>query len=472
MPASTTEATTPESRHAWVIEVEPVTDAGRRRPDGRRRRPPPRPRPTPRSRTSRAARPGTRSPRPSRPTRRRRRRPATSAGSRRTTARLDEAFLKALFAAPSQHARPRSIEGADGIFRIGRVTEIAPQTVDAAYTAKLQDDGIDLGQVPGGRRRRRHPPEARRTRSSPTPPSPVRSARSARSTSRSRRPSPAADAVKVRHILYSPKDDPQRRGRRSRPTTRPGPPPRPRPRRPTRSSRPTRPCSTRSPGPRATRTGARRDRHRRQAPVLRRDAARSTRPSRRRSSKPGLQPGDILAPVKSAFGWHVIQVMYRPTDDAMARRASRRRPTAAPTSRRWPATTPRRRRPARGGDLGWVAKGQLDEHLIDGDLRDAGRQDQRRRGRSPATATYLFKVLAEETRTPEGRQLEEIKASAFSNWYTAKKARPSSSAIPADHGAAGGLSGATACSTRSSPRRDCAGARSRPRASRSSPPSG
>ena len=30
--------------------------------------------------------------------------------------------------------------------------------------------------------------------------------------------------------------------------------------------------------------------------------------------KPGLQPGQLLEPVKSAFGWHVIQVMHFPTD--------------------------------------------------------------------------------------------------------------------------------------------------------------
>ena len=35
--------------------------------------------------------------------------------------------------------------------------------------------------------------------------------------------------------------------------------------------------------------------------------------------------------------------------------------------------------------------------------------------------TYLFKVLAEETRTPEGRQLEEITSTAFSRWYDVKK---------------------------------------------------
>jgi len=36
------------------------------------------------------------------------------------------------------------IEGEDGIFRIGRVTEIAAETVDDAYQAKMTNDGISL----------------------------------------------------------------------------------------------------------------------------------------------------------------------------------------------------------------------------------------------------------------------------------------------------------------------------------------
>ena len=39
----------------------------------------------------------------------------------------------------------------------------------------------------------------------------------------------------------------------------------------------------------------------------------------------------------------------------------------------------------------------------------------------PTDGVYLFKVLGEETRTPEGRQLETIKNTAFSNWYQAHK---------------------------------------------------
>jgi len=35
--------------------------------------------------------------------------------------------------------------------------------------------------------------------------------------------------------------------------------------------------------------------------------------------------------------------------------------------------------------------------------------------------TYLFKVLSEETRTPEGRQLDQLTSTAFSRWYDSKK---------------------------------------------------
>ena len=35
--------------------------------------------------------------------------------------------------------------------------------------------------------------------------------------------------------------------------------------------------------------------------------------------------------------------------------------------------------------------------------------------------SYLFKVAKEEERTPEGRQLEEIRVRAFADWYQPKK---------------------------------------------------
>ena len=73
-----------------------------------------------------------------------------------------------------------------------------------------------------------------------------------------------------------------------------------------------------------------------------------------------------------------------------------------------------------GGDIGWVAKGQLDASLIDaifgteiGQTSDIVSVD--------GDGLYLFKVLGEEVRTPEGRQLEQLRSTAFSDWYKAKK---------------------------------------------------
>jgi parvulin-like peptidyl-prolyl isomerase len=135
---------------------------------------------------------------------------------------------------------------------------------------------------------------------------------------------------------------------------------------------------------------------------------------------PGVGPGSLLPPVKSTFGWHVIQVMYKPTDldhlKALKLKADNGADFAELARDNSEATTA-----GTGGDLGWIAKGQLDERLSAaifgatvGKTSDVVIiQDD---------GIYLFKVLAEETRTPEGRQLQELKSSAFSSWYDLKKA--------------------------------------------------
>ena len=73
-----------------------------------------------------------------------------------------------------------------------------------------------------------------------------------------------------------------------------------------------------------------------------------------------------------------------------------------------------------GGDLGWIARGQLAASLIDAIfLAPIGRTSEVLT--VEGDGAYLFKVVAEENRTPEGAQLEELRATAFSDWYEAKK---------------------------------------------------
>jgi parvulin-like peptidyl-prolyl isomerase len=132
-----------------------------------------------------------------------------------------------------------------------------------------------------------------------------------------------------------------------------------------------------------------------------------------------LEPGDLLEPVRSSFGWHVIQVMYRPPDidqmnklkaeaDAGEDFATLARDNSFDESA------------GSGGDIGWIARGQLDSALIDaifatpiGEVSDVITVED--------DGLYLFKVLDEEERTPEGRQLEELRSTAFSDWYSDKK---------------------------------------------------
>ena len=73
-----------------------------------------------------------------------------------------------------------------------------------------------------------------------------------------------------------------------------------------------------------------------------------------------------------------------------------------------------------GGDLGWIANGQLDERLTAGIFGATVGQTSEvlvLKG----DGVYLFKVFTEETRTPEGRQLAQLRSTAFSTWYDLKK---------------------------------------------------
>ena len=76
---------------------------------------------------------------------------------------------------------------------------------------------------------------------------------------------------------------------------------------------------------------------------------------------------------------------------------------------------------SRGGELGWIARGQLEKDLGTAIFAAAI-------GKTSEVVTieddgsYLFYVAKEEERTPEGRQLDEIRARAFADWYEVKKA--------------------------------------------------
>ena len=129
----------------------------------------------------------------------------------------DEAFLKAVFATAA-NTPTAVIEGADGIFRIGRVDGDRRRGRRRRLPGQDPERQDRPAALPGRPRRRRPPREAARPRSSRTSPA-AGPQRHVSEIYVARQPRPSgADAIKVRHILYSPKDDPTNASRASRPT--------------------------------------------------------------------------------------------------------------------------------------------------------------------------------------------------------------------------------------------------------------
>ncbi len=335
--------------------------------------------------------------------------------------RTDEAFLEALFAV-AQDAPTDVIEGEDGIFRIGRVTQIAPESVDGAYEDKLTNENVDIDKyravVRGDVIRQKLEEKVVAEATKPGLQRDVREIYIAASAA------PTADlpdsAVKVRHILYSPKDDPRGASSGDIPDTDP---------------------SWEQARKDADATFARLTAD----PALFDSIARTE--SDEQSARgvtgsggklgyitadtefvqtfldavlvPDLPDGKIVGPFKTEFGWHIAQIMYHPTDaermDLLRTQADGGAEFATLARDNSEAETA-----GRGGALGFIGKGQLDETLTDAifgatigktsivvDITGDG--------------LYLYEVIAEETRTPEGRQLDTIKATAFADWYTPKK---------------------------------------------------
>ena len=309
------------------------------------------------------------------------------------------------------------ILGDDGVYRIGRVTDIVPAQVDDQYQNKIVNDKIDLTAYKAVVAADvTHQKLSDKIVADITQPS------AQRRVSEIYIPAPGADlapdSIKVRHILYSPNDDASNAS--SVPAT--------------------------DPAWEVARQKALAAYVRvKQDPALFDSIARAESDEQQAQGptgsggklpyfgtgssvdqdflnaiiKPGLKEGDILEPVKSAFGWHVIQVMYRPTDDARMAKLKQEADAGSDFAilardESYASTS------GTGGDMGWVVKGQLDDKLTTaiwntpiGGVSDVVKIDN--------DGLYLFKVFAEEVKAPEGRQLDNLKQTAFSKWYTAKK---------------------------------------------------
>ena len=408
----TEEATTPELRHAWMIAVAPKTPEGATEPDA------------PAIAEAKAA--------------------ATKAladlkagktfeevakgvstdessaqggdiGFIDDNASLDKAFVDALFAA-KQDAPTDVVQGADGIFRVGQVSEIVAPVVDGTLEAQVSGEGINIADFRAALRR-----DVVRTKLNdallatylaPGPQRKVAEIFMQTGTSES-----LEGAIKVRHILYSPNGDPS-----------------------AAADVPAGDQAWKDAEAKARATYERLKTAPSQFDAIARaesdeDAAATSggklpyfAPEDSIDEAfagaifaPGLQPGQLLEPVKSAFGWHVIQVMHGPTDLEWANKLKTDIDAGRLTFSDAARDNSDNAEAENGGDIGWVGKGQLSEEK-EAAIFAAPVGKVSDPLVVPDDGTYLFLVSKEETRAPDADQKAALESSAFSIWYSKQKA--------------------------------------------------
>jgi len=335
----------------------------------------------------------------------------------------DPKFVAAVFALAASGLTD-VVEGDDGTFRIGRVSDIIAEAVDANWATRIGEAGIDLKDY-----RRvlaasvtRDAIEAQLIKEVVETPSTQRKVSevfiSGSSTSE------GGNEVKSRHILYSPKDDPQGAAQ----------------------------LAADDPAWAAAEAEAKAAYEKiksGQADFA--DLAKKESDDTGSGAEggelgwygpdagldtafaaaifaPDVKVGDLLQPVRSQFGWHVIQVegirapapvRAQQVVDAARQPGSDFAALAKANSDGSTASA--------GGDIGWVARYQLDRQQEDAILGlQAG-------GVSEVVTTssgfYVFKVTEVADRLPDATQAETLRSSAFTNWYTGIRDDPTKTTI-------------------------------------------
>jgi parvulin-like peptidyl-prolyl isomerase len=310
------------------------------------------------------------------------------------------------------------IKGADGTYRIGRVSEIVAPQVDLAWDQKLADAKIPLQAY-----RDAVSSEVLRTALGDKVVEIATASQAERKVQelyiRAANPAPGADAIKVRHILYSPKDSPdtaqtlpesdpawteaQLAAQAAYDKLKADP---------TKFDAIARAESDEQSAKGDDGTGGK-------LPYVD-SASQFVQSFKDAVLKPDLKAGDLLAPFKTEFGWHVVQVMYR-APDSTEMQSLRDQAVAGAKWEDLVRDYSEGPKQAAGGDLGWVRLGTLDDRLTSVILATPKGQftpviDAKGDG------LYLFKVVDERNQAPDESEAATIKSDAFSNWYTGKKA--------------------------------------------------
>jgi parvulin-like peptidyl-prolyl isomerase len=345
-------------------------------------------------------------------------------------AAIDEAFNEALFEAELD-TPTNVIEGEDGVFRLGRVTEIVEPVEDATFQEQLRAEGVNPDAYRAAMRAEVIRVELEQHVLADVL-APGEQRRISRIVLQSSPSETAEGAVKTRHILYSPNDDPQAAGE----------------------------LDEDDPAWAEAEADARDAHERLTEDITRFDAiarAESDEPGAASSGgklpyfspadsldedfaeavfQEGLEPGQLLEPVRSQFGWHVIQVMRFPPDAAYAEDLVDELSGSADF-----ATTARDAsdgaEAAEGGEVGWVARGQLPEaqetFVFEAPVGEVSDPLV-----IPNDGIYIYKVHEEAVREPDEEQRRLLERTAFPNWYRQEK---SAYTITRDQGLTAALPG-------------------------------
>ena len=408
------EATTAEQRHTWMIEIEPETDpdtgevgeAEKRTALGRAQRALAR---LKNGETwevvAKTASDSALAPQ------------AGDLGFLAKDSGYDEPFMEAIFAATINEPTG-VVEGKDGTFRIGRYTEVDPETVDPDFQAAIDEAGIKLADYRVAVRG-----DVLRTKLSDKIVADLSKAGPQRHVLQIRLPEPNTSTVeteqgtKVRWIAFAPNNSM------------------------------TSAADLKEDDPAWTKAKADADEFYallKVNPAKFDELARSSSDEASGRNNGGKQPwiypsatidaalknvivpnsdppGTILAPVKGQDAWFIIQIMRRSTDGEETWLNDLKGKAVDDATFKQLARDNSEGEGAKdGGDIGWITRGQL------ADAQDKAIFETAIGANSEVVevsgdALYLFRILAEETREPTDEQVDIIKTSGFSYWYTREK---------------------------------------------------
>jgi len=140
----------------------------------------------------------------------------------------------------------------------------------------------------------------------------------------------------------------------------------------------------------------------------------------------GLVPGQLLAPVKSGFGWHVIQFVA--ADDPVVRSQKLTAEAGKPGAdvAKLAADHSIAASAVDGGDIGWIARYQLEKAPEDAIFATQANGVSTTIER---TGLVFYVVPEITTRPPDPDQAQTLRDSAFVNWYQGIKNDPAQTTI-------------------------------------------